>query len=66
MLEGLARALLATLIDPVCGPLAVGVNVTVRVQDSLGLYPPSVSCSQVPPVTLKGPVAVKFRLLKFR
>jgi hypothetical protein len=37
MLEGLARALLATLIDPVCGPLAVGVNVTVNVQVSLGL-----------------------------
>jgi hypothetical protein len=66
IVDGLAFALLATLIEPVCALAAVGVNVTVNVQVSPGLYPPSVSCSQVPPVTLKGPVAVKVRLLKLR
>jgi hypothetical protein len=37
MLEGLPVALLATLIEPVAAPVAVGVNVTIRVQPSPGL-----------------------------
>ena len=37
MLDGLPVALLATLIDPVCAPVVVGVNVTVNVQCWPGL-----------------------------
>ena len=66
IVDGLANALLATLIDPVAAPVAVGVNVTVNVQVSPGLYPPSVSCSQVPPVTVNGPDAVNANELKSR